>query len=47
MVADMVLVQLYTGMSPGELFIMRPIDLDTTREIWTYMPQHHKTEATS
>ena len=44
-VADMVMVQLHTGMRPGELFIMRPIDLDTTDEIWLYTPEYHKTEA--
>ena len=45
-VADMVMVQLHTGMRPGELFIMRPIDLDTTGEIWLYTPEYHKTEST-
>jgi integrase len=37
-VADMVRLQLHTGMRPGELCIMRAIDLDTTGKVWLYRP---------
>lgn len=40
----MVEVQLLTGMRPGELCAMRMCDLDTSQEIWTYSPHHHKTK---
>jgi len=43
-VRDMILVQLYTGMRPGELVSMRPCDIDTTGEIWLYRPVWHKTK---
>lgn len=47
-VADMVLVQLRTGMRPGEICQMRPIDLDTKTlkddKVWLYQPQRRKTE---
>lgn len=32
-----------TGARPGELVIMRPIDIDTTGKLWTYIPATHKT----
>jgi integrase len=41
-VADMVRLQLQTGMRPGELVIMRACDLDTTGAVWLYRPSHHK-----
>jgi integrase len=37
-VAAMVRLQLLTGMRPGEVVIMRAIDLDTTGPIWLYRP---------
>jgi integrase len=37
-VADMVRVQLLTGMRSGELVLMRTIDLDTAGSIWLYRP---------
>ena len=40
----MLQVQRLTGMRPGELVTMRPRDLDTSREVWTYSPAEHKTE---
>ncbi len=43
MVADMVLLQLETGMRPGELVIMRAIDIDTVGQVWLYRPEEHKT----
>jgi len=44
MVADMVRLQLTTGMRSGELVIMRGIDLDTTGKVWIYRPTEHKNE---
>jgi integrase len=43
--ADMVRLQLETGMRPGELCIMRGIDIDMTSNpaAWLYRPMIHKT----
>jgi integrase len=41
-VAAMVKVQRLTGMRPGEVVIMRPVDIDTSGEIWIYEPFDHK-----
>jgi len=41
-VADMVRVQLLTGMRSGELCQMRPADLDTSGKVWLYRPRQHK-----
>jgi integrase len=43
MVADMVLVQLYTGARPGEIARLRPCDIDCSGEVWVFRPQNHKT----
>jgi integrase len=43
MQADMVRLQLETGMRPGELVIMRAIDIDMTGRVWLYRPHQHKT----
>jgi integrase len=37
-VAAMVKLQLLTGMRPGEVVVMRTIDLDTTGKVWLYRP---------
>jgi integrase len=37
-VAAMVQLQLHTGMRPGEVVIMRTLDLDTSGKIWLYRP---------
>jgi integrase len=42
--ADMVQLQLETGMRPGELCAMRAIDIDMTGPVWLYRPGRHKTE---
>ena len=42
--ADMVQLQLETGMRPGELCIMRSLDIDMTGPVWFYRPGRHKTE---
>ena len=36
-------LQLLTGARPGELVKIRPVDLDTTGDIWLYKPEQHKT----
>ncbi len=43
-VAAMIRLQLLTGMRPGEVTAMRLRDLDTTGEVWRYIPASHKTE---
>jgi integrase len=40
----MIQLQLLTGMRPGQVTVMRTGDLDRTSEIWSYVPQRHKTE---
>jgi integrase len=42
-VAAMIRLQLLTGMRPGEVCLMRTIDLDTSGKVWTYVPSTHKT----
>jgi integrase len=44
MVADMVRLQLETGMRPGELVVMRAPDIDITGTVWLYRPGRHKTQ---
>jgi integrase len=43
-VGAMIGLQLLAGMRPGEVVIMRGIDLDTTGDVWIYTPPKHKTE---
>lgn len=43
-VAAMIRLQLLTGMRPGEVRIMRAIDLEMTGPVWRYRPEFHKTE---
>ncbi|MFO0964765.1 MAG: site-specific integrase [Gemmataceae bacterium] len=42
-IADMIRLQLATGMRSGELIVMRAIDIDTTGAVWLYKPEKHKT----
>jgi integrase len=42
-VMAMVLVQRLTGCRPGEVVRMRGADLDTSGEVWLYLPAGHKT----
>lgn len=42
--ADMLRLQLLTGMRPGEVRTMRPMDIDRSSDIWRYTPTTHKTE---
>jgi integrase len=41
-VADMVRLQQLTGCRPGELVILRPMDLDRSKPTWCYVPSSHK-----
>jgi len=43
MQADMVRLQLETGMRPGELVVMRACDIDMSGPVWLYRPPSHKT----
>ena len=43
MLADMVCLQLETGMRPGELVAMRSSQIDMTGQVWLYQPATHKT----
>lgn len=43
-IAEMIKLQLATGMRPGEVCMLRPIDIDQSSEVWEYTPQEHKTE---
>ena len=42
-VAAMVELQMLTGMRPGELCILRPMDVDRRGKVWLYTPADHKT----
>jgi integrase len=42
-VAAMVQVQRYTGARPGEVCMMRTVDIDRSEEVWIYSPAAHKT----
>ena len=44
LVADMVRFQRLTGCRPEEVCLVRPSDVDTSREPWSYRPHSHKTE---
>ncbi len=43
-VADMVKLQLLTGMRPDEVCTIRPVDIDRSSEVWEYNVDGHKTE---
>jgi integrase len=42
-VKAMISVQLLTGMRPGELVQLRPVDLVTSGPAWRFVPKQHKT----
>jgi integrase len=42
-VSAMIQLQLLTGMRPGEVVIMRGIDIDMSGKVWIYRPEKHKT----
>ena len=37
-------LQLHTAARPGELVLMRPMDIDRSGTVWTYTPESHKGE---
>jgi hypothetical protein len=37
-------LQRATEMRPSEVCVLRPCDLDSTGDVWTYRPESHKTE---
>jgi site-specific recombinase XerD len=43
-IAAMIELQRLTGMRPGEVVIMRTMDINTSGAIWEYRPDSHKTE---
>ena len=43
-VADMVRFQRLTGCRPGEVCLLRPVDVDRSSDVWIYRPWTHKTE---
>lgn len=43
-IADMVRLHRLIGCRPGEVCGLRPCDVDSTGEVWTYTPESHKTE---
>lgn len=43
-VRAMVQIQRFTGARPGEVSIMRPNDIDRSKEVWMFIPKRHKTE---
>jgi integrase len=43
-VADMVRLQRLTGMRPAELCMLRPCDIDRSKDVWIYRPATHKTQ---
>jgi integrase len=45
-VADMIRLQLLSGMRSGEVCIMRARDIDMTSPVWLYRPGRHKMEHT-
>jgi len=40
----MVELQRHTGMRPGEVCIVRTLDIDTSGKVWTFTPERHKTQ---
>lgn len=40
----MVRFQRLTGSRPSEVCMIRPADVDTTKNVWQYVPQEHKTQ---
>lgn len=43
-IGDMIRFQRLTGCRPGELFILRPCDVDRSSDVWEYIPESHKME---
>lgn len=43
-VGDMIRFQRATGCRPGEVCVLRPMDLDRAGDVWLYRPSEHKLE---
>lgn len=43
-VPDMVRLQRMTGARPEEICIVRPCDIDTSGDVWSYVTESHKTQ---
>lgn len=43
-VRDMVRLQLLSGCRPGEICTLRPCDVDTSGDVWLFVPESHKME---
>ncbi len=43
-VADMARLQRLCGCRPAEVCVVRPCDVDTSGDVWTYQPESHKTQ---
>jgi hypothetical protein len=43
-VADMVRLQRHLGCRPSEVCMIRPMDVNTSRAVWVYTPESHKTQ---
>lgn len=43
-VREMVQLQLLSGCRPGEIVLLRPMDIDTDGDVWLFTPLTHKTE---
>ncbi|MCE9606480.1 MAG: site-specific integrase [Planctomycetia bacterium] len=43
-IGDMIRLQRLCGMRPGELCQLRPCDVNRVGDVWSYRPEHHKTE---
>ncbi len=41
-VATMVWFQRWTGARPGEACLLRPCDIDRSKDVWVFSPEHHK-----
>jgi integrase len=41
-VSAMIQTQYYCGMRPGDVILMRRVDIDTSADIWIYQPKRHK-----
>lgn len=41
-IAAMLKLQLLTACRPGEIVLLRPMDLDTTGKVWLFRPRFHK-----
>jgi len=44
MIANMLQLNVLTAARPGELVLIRPIDIDRSGEVWVYRPSRHKTQ---